>query len=97
MLSYEWLEPEVVVTQGDIGGERRGVRGGDDPAQVEHHAVVGDRECAARFCSTKMMVMPCSRLSRTTRSMTCAMTRGARPSEGSSSNTPAAARAGPAR
>src|SRR6185503_9718023 len=34
-----------------------------------------------------MMVMPCSRLSRTTRSMTWAMTRGARPSDGSSSSS----------
>jgi hypothetical protein len=39
------------------------------------------------FCSTSTMVSPYSRLSRTTRSMTCAMTRGARPSDGSSSSS----------
>src|SRR5215472_16189240 len=42
---------------------------------------------ARAFCSTSRMVMPLSRLSRTTMFMTCAMTLGARPSDGSSSSS----------
>src|SRR5271165_1130258 len=49
MLPYEWLlEPEIVVAQCDIGRERLGIRGSDDPAEVEHHAVIGDGERAPR-------------------------------------------------
>ncbi len=39
---------QVVVAQAGVGGKRRRVGDGDDPAEVEHNALVGDGEGAAR-------------------------------------------------
>src|ERR1035438_9606098 len=44
------LEAQVVFAEPDVGSKLRGVRRGDDLAEIEHDSLVGDAQRAALTC-----------------------------------------------